>query len=259
MISMESNVKGTRQRNGASGLAGFAVIAIAWLATGCTRSGDILTSDAGAAPGGLCLGPTCLPDPGWGPVDCTEQDGVDTLSIDNFDGTLTNSNGTFVAQDFYVYSDGTSPPTFENYAHQPVADAGGFQPPTTPLYLCGPDAGSDPRTGIRNRVLHLFGGPFLGWGGGTGIAMAKLNGRDMGGRDNATMGGDPAQPAPSGLRRSRGARPCGARSPSPGREPRLPAGTASLYAVAKHPRRSSPSTTAAPGEPISRMHPIRSI
>lgn len=191
---MHSNVKRTSQRNGANGVAVLAAITTVCLTTGCTRPGDIVTPDAGSGPGGLCIGPTCLPDPGWGPVDCTQQDGVDTLSIDNFDGTLTNSSGTFVAQDFYVYSDGTSPPTFENYAHEPISDAGGFQPPTTPLYLCGPDAGSDPRLGTHSRVLHLFGGPFLGWGGGTGIAMAKLNGRDMGGRDNATTGGDPNSP-----------------------------------------------------------------
>lgn len=133
-----------------------------------------------------CIGP-CFPDPGSGPVDCTVQDQVDTLHVETFD----NFSMTLAAQDLYVYTDGTATVYFTNYVGE--QSTGGFEPPVAnpsamPLVgpqgqLCLPPADD----GFLPGVLHMFGGPFLVWGGGAGVAMAKLNGRDP----ITTVGGGP--------------------------------------------------------------------
>ncbi|MGD0674505.1 MAG: hypothetical protein ABSC94_03755 [Polyangiaceae bacterium] len=146
---------------------------------GCTRAdGTADIPDATATTGGLCIGNGCPADPGWGPVDCTQEQGIDKLEIESFDDFGTSA-GTLAAQDLYTYYDGTSPGLFFEPAPDSGAgvDGGGFEPAVTPVALCAHPALAP------NQVFHIFGGPFLSWGGGFGIPMAKLNGRDPNGGD----------------------------------------------------------------------------
>lgn len=150
---------------------------------GCDRpGGEAVPLDGTATTGGICIG-ACFADPGSGPVDCTPQSTVDTLvieSFDNFENTGLTSYPN-AAQDWYSYTDGTSSVFFENYVGG-LNDAG-YEPAVTPppaaITPCNANSGPDPG------VLHAFGGPFLGWGGGMGITMAKVNGRDP---ENSNVG-----------------------------------------------------------------------
>ncbi len=150
---------------------------------------------------GICVG-ACAPDPGWGPVDCSPEQQVDEFPIEWFDDYLSVNNGkvgTLGARDWYTYTDGTAPVLFgPDDAGGGVPFEGGFQPPVTSTPLCRPDFQYTPGQGQANRtghnqVLHIYGGQFLAWGGGMGMAMAKLNGRDPGSPDmNGTL--DPVAP-----------------------------------------------------------------
>ncbi len=165
--------------SGSRGAVSMALaVALAIPVGGCTRAGGTAdVPDATATTSGLCVGNACRPDPGWGPVDCSQEQGIDTLPIESFDEFPTGT-GMLGAQDLYTYTDGTvsagpGEPAlfFQGTAGVPV-DGGGFDPLVTPVELC-----AQPKT-YGNNVFHVFGGPFLGWGGGFGIAMSKLNGRD---------------------------------------------------------------------------------
>jgi hypothetical protein len=142
--------------------------------------------DAVAMTGGLCIG-ACQPDPGWGPVDCTPEQQLDRWGLETFDQT-TNSDGKFVAQDWYTYTDGTAVLNFTDYFGNLVD--GGFQPQVERAPLCAPDGGLG-----GNKILHVFAGQFLGWGGGMGLAMAKVNGREP----SSPSQGTPDPLAPRGV------------------------------------------------------------
>jgi hypothetical protein len=159
-------------------------IVAGWGMAGCVRSGLIQTQDTS----GEC--PQCPLDPNRDTVpDCTQANGVDMLPITRFNAfpntgitQITNDGGTrplFAAQDLYFYTDGTAMPVFEEkddtFPHGVQVYAPGFEPAATNGDICDPP---DPDNG----VLHMFGGPFLSWGGGIGIAMEKLNGRETGNR-----------------------------------------------------------------------------
>ncbi len=151
-----------------------AILALGSVA-GCNRSGIIAEADA-SAPTGAC--PDCPPDlnPGVA-ADCTQQNGIDTLTVESFDRFQNTTE--LAAQDLYSYTDGTAVIAFQDFHGNAVTDAG-FEPPVVPLDRCKPPADAV----IGNGVLHMFGGPFLSWGGGIGVAMQKLNGSDPGNGGN---------------------------------------------------------------------------
>jgi hypothetical protein len=145
---------------------------------GCDKPGGVVqTLDATAATEGICIGGNgnCVADPGSAPADCSQDDSVDTLLVESFDN-YGGSNGSS-AEAWYTYTDGTSGLYFENYSHALANNsASGFEPPVTPP----PDAIASCHKASNVQypgVLHVFAGPFLGWGGGMGISTAKLNGR----------------------------------------------------------------------------------
>jgi hypothetical protein len=153
--------------------------------------------------GGICIG-TCEPDPGSAAADCSQEDAVDTLVIESFDN-FGGTNGSS-AQDWYTYTDGTAilnfsatpalgsdpnaplPSVNNLYYPDPTIGIGsGFEPPIAPppAAIAGchqdPDPSITPANPMGSQppgVFHIFGGPFLGWGGGMGLPLAKLNGRD---------------------------------------------------------------------------------
>lgn len=123
---------------------------------GCTpTASEPLTSTFN----GVCLHPGCTPDPGWALQDCDAAEAG--LEFFNPSGVTVGANfeamdgntGAFVAQYMYGYTDATANTSADR----------GYQPAATAADRC---LG---RTG--NHVFHLYGGPFLGWGGGIGVAM----------------------------------------------------------------------------------------
>ncbi len=163
-----------------------AVGAVAARLVGC-NSNDVFLADAGPP---VC--PGCPADPyregAFANVRCGEQDGVDTLPIETFDN-YSLADGTAGAQDLHMYSDGTNfaAGTLHFYVENDLHTHGcpGYEPQVvSPQALCGPAATDSFFPG----VFHVFGGPFLSWGGGFGVSLAKLNGRDptqnMGGLAN---------------------------------------------------------------------------
>jgi hypothetical protein len=126
---------------------------------------------------GFCVRPieTCTPDPGAKPVSCTDvqtaETGLEFFSdpIANFEQTRSASNGgtEWFGHYMYSYTDATAPVYANNKGVQsPV----GYEPVATTANLCDPDQPDQP-----NHVLHVSGGPYLGWGGGLGVAMEHLN------------------------------------------------------------------------------------
>jgi hypothetical protein len=164
-------------RRSSLGPAAVAVLGAAAL-TGCNRpGGDVQTLDPTAATLGICIGGpgACQADPGSAPADCSQDNSVDTLLVESFDN-YGGTNGSS-AEAWYTYTDGTSGLYFEDYNHGLKTNtASGFEPPIT-----APPAAiascHNPSNIKYPGVLHVFAGPFLGWGGGMGISMAKLNGR----------------------------------------------------------------------------------
>jgi hypothetical protein len=170
----------------------------------CTRPGGqvVNLSEAGAATtGGVCIG-ACFPDPGSGPVDCNVQNEVDTLPLESFNNYVT-SIGLPSAQGWYTYTDGTALLYFTDYTGSQASNGPSCYPPTSQSYSPGTTCGFEPPVaspfatgplatitgpiapckpsadgGFIPGILHMYGGPFLGFGGGSGISMAKLNGRD---------------------------------------------------------------------------------
>jgi hypothetical protein len=123
-------------------------------------------------------GGVCNPDPGSRATDCSVASGLETLPIVTFDDVGTGANvrnGFNKAENMYEYNDNTAIPYFSN--GQSLCAATG---PAVPGTLCGFEPWTEPSDLCRsgNYVLHVMGGPFLGWGGGMGVSMQKLNGRD---------------------------------------------------------------------------------
>ena len=125
---------------------------------------------------GFCVRPAaaCTPDPGAKPVTCTAVQNAETgleffpYPISNFEQTRNDSNGNveYFGHYMYSYTDATAQVYANNNGTQsPV----GYEPVATTANLC------DPNT-PENHVLHVSGGPYLGWGGGIGVALAHING-----------------------------------------------------------------------------------
>jgi hypothetical protein len=83
-------------------------------------------------------------------------------------GATTSSPNYPGAQYFYSYVDGTSAVHFEG---APMCSKSIYQPAAVEASHCT----SDPTNSKHNHIVHFTGGPFLGWGGGFGVAMAHLN------------------------------------------------------------------------------------
>jgi hypothetical protein len=120
-------------------------------------------------------------------LDCSEQNGVDTLLINSFDNYCPAS-GYLSGQDLVMYTDGTTSNFYVELNPNGIASTehAGYQPAVLQMQLCAPIPALGTTTcqapGLAQAptpgVLHLFGGTFLSWGGGFGFGMAKLNGRD---------------------------------------------------------------------------------
>jgi len=137
-----------------------------------------------AASTGFCVKPaaTCNPDPGAPPVSCAAvqaaEAGLEFFPdpIANFEQTSTDSvtdvnNRTIekgpIGHYMYSYTDATA----QVYANRDETKAPvGYEPIATTSDLCDPQMPDQP-----NHVLHVSGGPYLGWGGGIGVALAHLN------------------------------------------------------------------------------------
>jgi hypothetical protein len=170
----------------------LAALAIASL-VGCDVKGDAGAPDATAPE---C--PGCPDDPyRLAMANCSLQNGVDTLPVETFDNH-TLSSGVASAQDLYTYTDGTSPLFVEDYSHVAgrlgVTCAGGisgFEPLVASVTPCEPPGDG----GFFPGAFHVFGGTFRGWGGGVGVSMAKLNGRDpITGNTDQSQSFDPRAP-----------------------------------------------------------------
>jgi hypothetical protein len=142
----------------------------------CIPTAGNQASDAST---GFCVRPvdTCTPDPGAKPVSCADVQTAETgleffpYSIADFEQTRTPSGSTSGTEWFghymYSYTDATAQVYANNNGVQsPV----GYEPVATTANLCDPDQPNQP-----NHVLHVSGGPYLGWGGGLGVAMAHVN------------------------------------------------------------------------------------
>jgi hypothetical protein len=142
--------------------------------------------DAGnqAPPNGFCVKPaaTCTPDPGPQPLSCAAVQAAEAgleffpYSIANFEQTSTDTvidvNQNVVPQEVvggYVYS--YTDATAQVYANRDGIQAPvGWQPIATIANLCDPNMPDQP-----NHVLHMSGGPYLGWGGGIGVPMSYVS------------------------------------------------------------------------------------
>ena len=137
------------------------------------------SKQAPAAPG-FCVKPaaTCNPDPGAPPVDCTAAEAgleffpfpiadFETRSDDAIDPNQPSIKKEFVGSYMYSYTDSTA----QIYANRDGIRAPvGYQPIATSAGVCD--------SAPTNHVLHATGGPFLGWGGGLGVAMAHFTQTD---------------------------------------------------------------------------------
>ena len=156
----------------------------------CTPTAGNQTPDAApnagttVTPTGFCVRPAevCTPDPGPAPVDCETVKNAETgleffqQPIVDFEyqpgGTTTDVNQNTINQDaigqfMYSYTDATA----QVYANRDGTQAQvGYQPIATTSNLCDPKMPDK-----TNHVLHVSGGPYLGWGGGIGVALEHLN------------------------------------------------------------------------------------
>jgi hypothetical protein len=133
--------------------------------SGCIPTAPNLAPGAESLP---CTGPACVPLNGGAPVttaptvDCKSiYQGLEFAPFSVLDNEETGtSNGVMgnIAQYFYQYVDGTAGLSPSGYSPLAIAqDLCADQPPGT------------------NHVYHTSGGPFTGWGGGLGIALAHIN------------------------------------------------------------------------------------
>jgi len=134
----------------------------------------------GASPG-FCVKPTsCNPDPGPQPVNCAAaESGLEfaPFNIADFEelGSDLNNNPSYIGEFMYSYTDATAQiyANGDNGLQFPAA----YGPVATTANRCS----SDDPNGPSNHILHVTGGhvqggsiigaPFLGWGGGLGVAM----------------------------------------------------------------------------------------
>jgi hypothetical protein len=133
---------------------------------------------------GFCVKPaaTCTPDPGPQPLSCAAVQAAEAgleffpYPIADFEQTSTATvidvNQNVVPQDVvggYVYS--YTDATAQVYANRDgIQAAVGWEPIATIANLCDPNMPDQP-----NHVLHMSGGPYLGWGGGIGVPMSYVN------------------------------------------------------------------------------------
>ncbi len=140
-----------------------------------------------APPSGVCID-TCAPDPGSRPTNCAAAEaGLEFFTdvtgtpqpIVNFEFSATPTGATVsvpVGRFMYSYVDGTSSLHFDG---APPGATGGYQPAAIAASRCK----SDPNNTANNHVLHVWGGPFLGWGGGMGVGMAHFASNRSGASD----------------------------------------------------------------------------
>ncbi len=125
-----------------------------------------LSAVALAGLGLACIPTAPRPDGGVVPApsfevrlgDCaTAEQGLEfaPFKIGDFEAGTKNAAGQFVAQYLYTYTDNTATLT-----------PNGYQAVLEPGKHCTDDPG--------NFVYHETGGPFLGWGGGLGVAMNHI-------------------------------------------------------------------------------------
>lgn len=155
----------------------------------CTLAACIPTAgnQATDASPGFCVKPTsCNPDPGPQPVNCAAaESGLEfaPFNIADFEelGSDPNNNQAYIGEFMYSYTDATA----QIYANgdDGLQFPAGYGPVATTANRCS----SDDPNGPSHHVLHVTGGhvqdgpagagtvitgaPFLGWGGGLGVAM----------------------------------------------------------------------------------------
>jgi hypothetical protein len=174
-------------------LAGLCALAACVPNAGLPRPGD--SGTATVAPTGFCVKPkeVCSPDPGAPPVNCAAAEaGLEFLApfkIADFE--YQDATKGFIGQYMYSYTDATA----QVYANRDGTQAlAGFEPLAQAANVCTSDA--------ANHVLHISGGPFLGWGGGIGVAMEHFTQTDNGWGKGLCPWGDPPRydfcPPPDG-------------------------------------------------------------
>jgi hypothetical protein len=120
--------------------------------SGCGARGHGVGTDAApiesGIDGGPCIG-TCEPDPGSATPNCAaEEAGLEFFPSAIWD--FESGKGDYM----YEYTDRST----TNFAPR------GYAPPATAIDRCG-----------SRYAMHIYGGPFRGWGGGVGIAMSHLH------------------------------------------------------------------------------------
>jgi hypothetical protein len=143
-------------------------VAVATMAAGCgTHPPPGLTASVPNVTG-VCQH-TCTPDPGSPLVDCRLAEG----HLEFAQPYIWDFNGD-TAPSMYSYTDNTTQiQTFGVNGKRQT-----WQPPTQAMERCSNPANP------TNKVIHIQGGPFLGWGGGVGMAMTYH------------LGGFPTSPGP---------------------------------------------------------------
>ena len=144
----------------------------------CTPNAGNQTADASA---GFCVKPTsCNPDPGPQPVNCAAAEaGLEFASFTLADfeesGSDPNGNPAYFGEFMYSYTDATA----QIYANgdNGLQFPAGYGPVATTANRCTSDDPNNP----NHHILHVTGGhvqggsvigaPFLGWGGGLGVAL----------------------------------------------------------------------------------------
>jgi hypothetical protein len=150
----------------------LAATSAGWIAltalAGCIPTAPNLAPGAESLP---CTGPGCVPLNGGAAVttaptvDCeSAQQGLDFAPFTVLDNENANLLLPGVAEYFYQYVDGTAGLT-----------PSGYSPPAILADRCTDNPPSAPHPPGSNYVLHTSGGPFTGWGGGIGIALAHIN------------------------------------------------------------------------------------
>jgi hypothetical protein len=167
----------TRERTHRTGLQRGLLVGLCTLAACIPDAGN----KAPGAPTGFCVRPQalCTPDPGAPPVDCaTAEAGLEfaPFMIADFEHLDKDPNGNpaYVGPYMYSYTDATAQ-VFANGDNGTQFPAG-FTPVAETASLCSSDDANHP----NHHVLHVSGGPFLGWGGGLGVAMEHINQSDGG-------------------------------------------------------------------------------
>jgi len=160
-----------------------ALLIIATLAAGC-RSGNRPDLNADAAisnicqvakctpdPNGVCQH-TCTPDPGPQLVNCARAE--ESIEFGPVLWTFDPPESMGNARGMYSYTDNSNiiqtyqtppDPQMPDEMGRPQRSPKTWEPPTATLPRCAD------RPNPNNQAIHIQGGPFLSWGGGTGIGM----------------------------------------------------------------------------------------